>query len=54
MNEIYIAMGAGTIVVPWCIWVSASIINHRTEIALMKQGNGHLKEIKEILREQRS
>jgi len=33
----------------WCIWVTTSLFNQRQEIALLKQNNKHLKDIKELI-----
>jgi len=32
-----IEMVAGLIIIPWVVWVSSSIFNQKTEIALLKQ-----------------
>lgn len=41
--------GLGLILVPWCVWVTASLYNQRQEIALLKQAVDDLKAVNKVL-----
>lgn len=49
-----IEIGIGLVVIPWCVWVSASIFNSQKSIALLRQELSQNREIYELLKDKLS
>lgn len=49
MQQYLTEMAIGSVAVPFAVWVTTSIFNQKTEIALMRQSHDSLKDLIETL-----